>query len=335
MDLFLKQLLTTHSVSGCEEPVREIIRNYASSWASEIQEDPVGNLMIKENYSENGIILAAHMDEIGLMITSVTEDGMLHVCKVGGIYVPMYFGHIVRIFTKKGTIYGSVAIKRDLYSKDNKPGDILIDIGAKNKNDALQYVSIGDVITLDSDCRELQNGRICGRNLDDKTGVYVITEALRRAKERGLTAPVAAVGTVGEETSQNGACWAAARLKPRMAIIVDVTYTSDHSYGSKPEDYGDIRLGSGPAICINPIINRKHIAKLQEIADKKHISLQYETSVSHTGTDADRIHYTGLGVEVLLVSIPLRYMHAASEIVEYSDMENCIELIAEYLLTLS
>ena len=132
----------------------------------------------------------------------------------------------------------------------------------------------------------------------------------------------------------NGAHWAAARLKPRLAIIVDVTFTSDYPHGSKPEDYGDIRLGHGPAICINPIINRAHIEELQSIAAKHNLSLQYETSVSRTCTDADRIHYAANGVEVLLVSIPLRYMHSACETGDLKDIEDCIELISQYLLAL-
>ena len=322
----------THSVSGCEQAARAIIRDYTAPWASQIQEDAVGNLMVCENLQENGIMLAAHMDEIGLMVNYISEDGLLHVCKVGGISIPMYFGQMVRIFTSKGMIYGSVSVKRDLY-KDSKISDILIDIGAKDKKDAETYVSVGDVITFDSDCHDLLNGRICGRNMDDKTGIYVIMEALRRAKEKGLRSSVAAVATVGEETTQDGAMWSASRLKPRLAIIVDVTYTSDHPHGSKPEDYGDIRLGCGPAICINPIINRKHIKELQNISEKHNIHLQYETSVSNTCTDADRIHYANNGVEVLLVSIPLRYMHAAGEIADTKDIEDCVTLILEYLLT--
>lgn len=334
MNTLLHSLLTTHSVSGCEESASTIIENYAKDWAASIQHDPVGNLIVSENFSENGILLAAHMDEIGLMVNYISDDGMLHVCKVGGIYVPMYFGHIVRIFTRNGMIYGSVSVKRSLYSNDAKHADILIDIGARDKKDAESYVSVGDVITFDSDCRQLLNGRICGRNLDDKTGVYVIMESLRRAKEQGLKGSVSAVATVGEETTQNGAFWAASRLKPRLAIIVDVTYTSDHPNGSKPEDYGDIALGKGPAICINPIINRSHIDELRRIAEEHNIHLQYETSVSATCTDADRIHYAANGVEVLLVSIPLRYMHSACETGELQDMEDCITLISQYLLSL-
>ena len=334
MNTLLHNLLTTHSVTGCEDAARKIIGDYAKNWASHISSDNVGNLIVRENPAEGGILLAAHMDEIGLMVNYISDDGMLHVCKVGGIYIPMYFGHMVRIFTKNGPIYGSVSVKRSLYTQDAKVSDILIDIGARSKEDAGKYVEVGDVITFDSDYHELLNGRICGRNLDDKTGVYVIMEALRRAKEMGLKGSVSAVATVGEETSQNGACWAASRLKPRLAIVVDVTYTSDTPHGSKPEDYGEIALGKGPAICINPIINRVHIEELRTVAKNLNINLQYEASSCATCTDADRIHYAADGVEVLLVSIPLRYMHSACETGALQDMEDCINLISNYLLYL-
>lgn len=332
MNPFLSELLHTTSVSGFTDDAGRVIENYARTWAENVSRDPVGNILVKENSAEGGLMLSAHMDEIGLMVSYILPDGKLCVYKVGGIYIPMYFGHIVRVHTRSGVLYGSVSVCKEIYQPDAKATDIIVDIGAESREEAASLVSVGDMVTFDSDYREQLHNQVCARALDDKSGVYVIMEALRRAKKMGLKTSATAAATVGEETTKNGACWAAARVKPRLAFVVDGTYTCDYAHGSKKEEYGEVRLGKGPVIAINPIITRDNIGKITRIAQKHNIPLQFEPAATVTYTDADRIHYSGGGVEVVLVSVPMRYMHSACETINLNDLETCADLLAYCLL---
>lgn len=332
MNEFLGKLLLTRSVSGREFPAADCIEEYAGKWASSVTRDARGNVYVQENGREGGIMLDAHIDEIGVMVNYITEEGLLHVVKLGGIHVPMYFGHIARVHTRTGDIFGSVLIANSLYSGNATTKDIIIDIGARSYEEAAALVHIGDVVTLDTDYRELMNDRICSRALDDKIGVYTILEALRRAKEQGLKIPVSACTTCGEETTKDGASWAAARVNPRVSIAVDVTFSGDHPYGSPKEEYGDVRLGRGPVIAYNPMLSRSRIEVLEQIAKEKGIPYQFECSSDKSYTNTDAIHFSNKGVESIILSIPLRYMHSEAELIDMNDVENLIELIKEYLL---
>lgn len=330
---FLNKMLQTASVSGNEENIQGIIKEYMSPVVDKFMEDSVGNVISVLNpESEKKVLMMGHIDEIGLRVTYIKADGMLKVTKAGGIYVDVYPGQKVRVITKDGVIYGSVLISRDLCKKTPlEVSDITIDIGADSKEEAEKYVTVGDDVILDTDYRDLLNDKICSRALDDKIGAYVILEATRRAKERGCKAGVYCATTVGEETSRNGAYWASANVEPTEAIAVDVTYTSDYE-GTNPETYGDIKLGGGPVFCINPTVDKKINEAFVEIAKEKGIPYQFELSVGDTGTDATKVHCSGKGVRIALVSVPLRYMHSPSEVASMKDVENCIELLAEYLM---
>ena len=239
----------------------------------------------------------------------------------------------MRVHTKDGIVYGAVVNTRSLSGKkDLENSNLLVDIGASSKKEALQYVQIGDTITFDTDYRELKNNLITGRALDDRSGAFVVIEALRRAKEKGCKVGVYSATTVGEESGMRGAYWAASRVEPTMSIAVDVTYATDYP-GSGRE--GDVRLGNGPVLCIAPYINRNMNTLLKETAQKLNMNLQVETESGMTGTDADKIHYSGKGVPVCLVSIPLRYMHNPDEVGSLKDIEDCIELLSEFLCSLN
>lgn len=331
MEKFLSDLLKTASVTGCENAAGDAVLDYARENGLASYRAGIGYVAVGDVEARGGVLLAAHMDEIGLMVSCIMPDGMLHVCSVGGIYIPMYFGHAVRIHTKNGVVYGSVSASRELFRKEQKATDIIVDIGARSGEEAAQWVEAGDIVTFDSDYRLLKNNRLAGRALDDKTGVYVVMEALRRAKAAGVRTPAAACATVGEETVKNGAYAAASRLRPKLAVVVDVTYATDYAHSVSEAECGKITLGGGPAIAINPICSRARIDVLRRAAEGCGITLQYETSGARTCTDADCIHQTGEGVETLIVSIPMRYMHSACETVDLQDVEDCIELIAAYL----
>ena len=333
---FLFELLKTGSVSGNEAELEKKIYDYMQDKADKVTVDEMGNVTAVVNpESPFKVLLTGHADEIGLMVSAVGSDGSLMVRRIGGIYTGGYPGHKVRVYTKNGIIYGAVANSDDISkNKELEPSALRIDIGAKDKEDALRYVELGDTVTYDTDVRELLNDRITGRALDDRVGAFVVMEALAKAREKGASVGCYAAATTGEETSMNGAYFTASRVKPDLAIAVDVTWTSDNS-GISEAETGDIALDEGPVLCNNPTIHKKINAMLRECAAKLDIRVQTEAASGHTGTDGDTIHRSGIGVPFALVSIPLRYMHNPDEVVSLRDIQECIDLLAEFLISCS
>ncbi|WP_461822036.1 M20/M25/M40 family metallo-hydrolase [Blautia stercoris] len=331
-ETFLTNLLSSISVSGYEEPVQEVVEAEMKNYADEIRRDEMQNLTCVLNPdSDVRIMLSAHADEIGLMISNIREDGRLQVIDRGGIVPATYPGRQVRIKTKNGEVYGVVEAYRSLFKDENLgTKQFLIDIGAKDKEDALNYVSLGDPIVPDTPIRKLANGKFTARALDDRLGVYIIMEALKRAKELDCKVGIYAASTTGEETTKTGAYWTSARIQPTMAIVVDVTYTSDCS-GMDPAEMGTVCLGEGPVLCNSPIVVKALNEKMEECAKKAGISVQREAASRLSYTDGDQIHFSNQGVPMVLVSIPLRYMHMPAEVADEKDVEGCIELIAQFL----
>lgn len=329
---FLKNILKSISVSGYEEPLQNIVREEMQNVADEIREDEMHNLVCVANPdSPVRILLSAHADEIGLMISNITEDGRLQVVDRGGVVVPTYPGQQVIVKTKEREIPGVVEAYRGLFEKQGmSTKDLKIDIGAKDRKDALRYVKPGDPVVPDTHIRTLANGRITSRALDDRIGVYIIMEALKRAKERGCTSGIYAASTTGEETTKTGAYWCSARIHPTLAVVVDVTYTRD-CLGMDPAEMGQVELGKGPVLCYSPIVAKELNEKMERTAKKANIPVQWEVASRLSYTDADKIHFSNEGVPVVLVSVPLRYMHMPCEVADLSDVEHCIELIAHFL----
>ncbi len=333
---FLFDLLSTGSVSGNEAQIEKKIYDYMQDKADLVTVDELGNVTAALNpEADFKVLLAGHADEIGLMVTSVGGDGTLAVTNIGGIYTTTYPGHKVRIHTKNGVIYGAVANSRDTAKNgDLKASDLRIDIGAKDKEDALKYVDLGDTVTFDTDVRELLNNRITGRALDDRIGAFIVMEALGEAKKKGASVGCYAAATTGEETTGNGAFFTASRVKPNVAVAVDVTYTSDNC-GISEALTGDIAVGKGPVLCNNPSVHKKLNLILRDCAKKLGMEVQTEAANGHTGTDGDTMHLTGIGVPFALVSIPLRYMHNPDEVGSLDDIQNCIDLLAEFFAACS
>lgn len=331
---FLFELLRTGSVSGNEAELEKKIYDYMQDKADLVTVDELGNVTAIINPdAQFKVLLSGHADEIGLMISAVGSDGMLMVTRIGGIYTTAYPGHKVRIYTKNGILYGAVANSRQIAkNKEIDASDLRIDIGAKDRDDALKYVELGDTVTFDTDVRELLNDCITGRALDDRLGAFIVMEALAEAKKKGASVGCYAVTTTGEETTGNGAYFTASRIKPNIAIAVDVTYTSDNC-GISAAETGDIAVGKGPVICNNPSIHKKVNQHLRVCAQILNMELQTEAASGRTGTDGDIIHKTGIGVPFALVSIPLRYMHNPAEVGSLKDVQDCIDLLAEFFVS--
>ncbi len=331
---FLYTLLDSMSVSGHEIPLQKKVIEHMKPCCDEIRTDYTGNVIsIINPQAPFKVLLAAHIDEVGLVVTHIREDGMLHVTTSGGPRIAIYSGHQVLVYGKNGTYCGTVAFYRDLVKKDMKEEDLVIDIGAKDEKDARKYVREGDPVHLNSYHQEMLNGFLSARGIDDRGCAFIILEAMKLAKERGCQIGVYAVTTVGEETNGRGAYWAGARVQPDVAIAVDVTYANDCP-GMDPNGGGKVKLGSGPVLCNAPFGTPK-IQELLETVAGEDIPLQLETSTERTYTDADKLHQSCLGVPTALVSLPLRYMHCPSEVCAEKDIENSIELLARFLCTIN
>ncbi|MBQ7486498.1 MAG: M42 family peptidase [Clostridia bacterium] len=337
---FLNQLLNTVSVSGNEEPNQKNVIEYCRSFADRIQTDTVGNVIgVINPEAEYRVLLCGHIDEIGFRVTCIDDKGLIHIQKAGGVKQKLYVGAPMQIqhetitdgipvYTK---VAGVCAVVDDLLKKEEvKARDLVIDIGASTKEEAMAAVSVGDSVCADTVVRDLLGDCITCRALDDKTGVYAILEAAKRARENGTANGIYAASTVGEETTERGAFFAAAAIKPMCAVIVDVTWTSDCP-GTDPADTGDIRLGAGPVLCKGSRVSKPLNRLLEQIAAEKQIPLQYEVAGEDTCTDADTVMFTGVGIPVVLISIPLRYMHSSVEVACTRDIDQVVELLSAFL----
>ena len=328
---FLYELLDNMSVSGHEIGQQKKVIAEMTPHCDEIRTDCTGNVICVLNPDAPvRVLLAGHVDEIGLVVTQIQDDGLLRVARAGGIYPAGYPGHQVVVHTANGPVYGAVNNHRGLVKEDMKASDLYIDIGAKDGADARKYVEIGDPVHFHSHHQEMLNGLLTARAVDDRGGVFIVMEALKRARELGCTVGVYAASTVGEETTGRGATWAANAVQAHAAIAVDVTYATDVP-GTKPEESGVVKLGLGPVICNSSLCNKKMNDLLKSCARDHGIPYQVETFIGRTSTDGDTIHLAGTGTATALLSLPLRYMHNPCEMCALSDVENAIELLARFL----
>ncbi len=332
---FMKDLLTTCSVSGHEEAIQQKALAFGKTFAHSQQTDPSGNaLSILNPDAAHKLLLCGHIDEIGFIVTHIDGNGMIHVTGAGGIRAKQYLACPMQIWHKGSMVSAVAASSRDLLKKEEvTAADLLLDIGANSKEDAMKAVSIGDPVCADVQVLELRNDRFSCRGMDNRTGAFVVLEAAKRAAEKGAKIGVYAATTVGEETTMRGAYYAGARVKPDCCIAVDVTWASDGA-GADPYATGEITVGGGPVLCMGSPVNKPLNGVLRETAEKLDMTVQWEVAAGSTGTDGDAVNRTGAGVPMALVSIPLRYMHSSVETGSWKDLEGCIELISEFILVM-
>jgi endoglucanase len=210
-----------------------------------------------------------------------------------------------------------------------KTKDMWLDIGAKDKDEAVGVVSIGDPVTLELGYQEMRNGFANSPGMDDKTGLWVAMEAARRAKSRGLSVALYAVATVQEEVGLRGATTSAYGVHPHVGVAIDVTHATDCPTIDKTQE-GDVKLGGGPVVYRGPNMNPLVVERLRAAAEAGDIVCQWAASGRGTGTDANAIQLTREGVAAGLVSVPNRYMHSAVEMVSLHDVDQCAELLAAF-----
>ena len=333
---FFKRLLSTPGPSGYEGAAAEVWREEARSFA-EVRGDRMGNSLATIGAGGGPrVMLAGHIDEIGVIVTHIDEGGRLRFTGIGGWDPQVLVGQRVRLRTQGGEVVGVIGKKAihlmepEERKKASQIKGLWIDIGAKDADEAKGMVRVGDAGVLDQDLVELPNGRVASRSVDNRMGAFVVLEALRLLSEEALAAEVVAVACVQEEIGLYGARGAAFGLDPDAAVAVDVTHATDTPGISKDEN-GDHALGSGPVIArasnLSPLVSDGLIAAA-EAAD---IPYTLQADSRSTGTDADAIQFQRAGIATGLVSCPNRYMHSPNEMVDLEDVENCARVIAEYI----
>ncbi len=335
---FLTELLAARSPSGSEQEAQAVFDRHVKPAADAYAKDALGNRLATLNPAgDPTLMLAGHIDELGLMITYVNKDGFLYFSTIGGHDRTVIAGRRVVISTAHGPVKG-VTGKRAVHLMDEADRkkvpeihEIWIDIGVRSKAEALERVQIGDAATYDH-AFELLHGSIgTARAFDDKVGAYIVGETLIRLsrEKKKLAAKVVAVATVQEEIGVRGATTSAYAVNPHFAIAVDVGHATDHP-DCDNRKFGEVKLGGGPIICRGPNINPRVFDRLVRAAKGLKLTCQIEGESRPTGTDARAMQMGRGGVATGLVSIPLRYMHTPSEIVDLKDVENCVRLLVAF-----
>lgn len=339
--MFLENLLNSSGPSGFEIETAKIYREYTAKFADRVYTDVMGNsIAVLNEKAELKVMLAGHYDEIGFQVVYISDEGYIYFRNVGGIDRLTVPGTEIEILTNKGRIPGVIGKKPIHLVKEKerdtvpKLEDLWIDIGAENKKEASNIVSIGDPIAVRSNYKRLGKNKIMSKGMDDKIGAFVAAETLRELSAKKISCAVYAVGTVQEELGLRGATPSAFGIDPHVGFAIDVGFATDVPDIPKKES-GDLKLGKGPALSRNADNNPVLLKKLTDVAKKKKIKYQVKAGFRASGgTDTSTIQLTRSGVATALISIPNRYMHTPVEICDIRDVEGAIKLLAETIATL-
>jgi endoglucanase len=329
----LEKLCNAFGVSGAETQVRDLLQNVMSSHCNTTQIDSMGNLICYKKGNKgykNSIMLAAHMDEVGFIISGITNEGYLRFKTVGGIDI--------RVITAKSVVVGPQkipgvigVIPPHLDEKENnatpKTGDLFIDIGAKDAEQAKKYINIGDYAGFDSKFMEFGSCLVKAKALDNRVGCYILTELANYIYAHDVYFSF----TVQEEVGCRGAATAAYNVLPSVALVVETTTCSD-VIGTEKEDYST-RLNQGAAISLldRTSYSDKGIVKaLVTTAKNNNIKYQYKQTTLG-GNDAGTIHLTENGIRTGVISVPCRYIHSPSSVASKNDIEGCRDIIYNLL----
>jgi putative aminopeptidase FrvX len=334
----LRKLSNAHGVSGSEGSVYSVIRKELKGHVDEIREDPLGNLIAVKKGNKFKVMLAAHMDEIGLMVKYIDEKGFIRFVALGGWYGPTLYNQRVVLHTVGGPVFGVIGGKpphmmdEEERKKVIKIDDMFIDVGATNRDEIEHLgIDVGTPITIDREFRELANSRVTGKAFDNRAGVAMLIKTLQTMKSP-LT--VFGVFTVQEEVGLKGARTSAYTIEPDIAIATDVTIPGDHP-GIEMKDAA-VEMGKGPVITIvdssgrGLIADRRVVKWLKDAADAHGITVQMEVGTGGT-TDATAIHLTKGGIPSTTISPPTRYIHSPVEVLDLQDIEAGVKLLVAAL----
>ncbi len=328
----LKKLSLADGVSGLEESAGTTALEMLKEYCLDAEIDSAGNIIgsIESSSDKKRVLLDAHIDQVGFIVTAITEEGFIRVGNVGGLDMRIMPAQNVSVHGRR-TIPGVIAsVPPHLSGGEEKVmavTDVLIDTGY-SKEELSTIVSPGDRITFDTPFMELQGDCIAARSMDDRCGVAAILYALELLKGKELPCNLSVLFSVQEETGENGAEMAGYSINPDVAIAVDVSFACAH--GDDPVKCG--KMGKGAMIGISPTLSGELSQTLISKAQEENLPWQYEIMNGTTGTNADRFSVCRGGAKTCTVSIPLRYMHTPSEIISLSDIENTGRLIAAWIM---
>ncbi len=341
----LHELLAAHGPSGYETDPAAVWLRGAGEFAAvstDVMGTPLALVAAKHGFegAAKRLLVMGHIDEIGLIVTHIDDDGYLWFAPVGGWDPQILVGQRVALATRAGVLRGVVGKKpiHLLREEDRKKvteiRELHIDIGAPGGEQARERVRIGDVAVIDADPVQLLGGRLVARALDNRIGSFVALQAARLvAAAGGAEWELAAVAVAQEEITFGGSRTSTFSLAPDAAIVIDVTHATD-APGVEVKELGAHKLGSGPVITRGSTIHPQLFELLYDTATAEQIPFTVEASARATGTDADAVHLTRAGVPTALVSIPLRYMHSPVELVQLDDVHAAARLIAAAALRL-
>jgi tetrahedral aminopeptidase len=340
---FLEKLMGVWCPSGFEEQAQDVIRERVAGRAEEVRTDVHGNVLSAVNPEGTlRVMLAGHVDEIGLMISHIDDAGFLYFQPIGDVDTNVIAGQRVIVHTAGGPIQGVIGRKAiHLMTEEErrvapKLDDLFIDIGAKNGKEARAKVRVSDPATIDVSMKFLLNNRVASRAFDDRAGAFVVTETLLELAKRKPKVAVWSVTTVQEEIGLRGSKTSAFGIDPHVGIAVDVGHSSDWAGADREKrKLGDVKLGLGPILCRGPNINPLVIEGLEATAKARKIPYQFQAEPRATGTDANSLQVNRSGVAAALVSVPNRYMHTPVEMVSLDDLDSTIRLLTEYIMTLT
>jgi endoglucanase len=335
----LKKLTDASGISGFEDGIRNVIIDELKDHVDGIDVDNMGNMIATRKGKEGGkkVMLAAHMDEIGLMVRYIDKNGFIKFSKIGGINDQMLLNQEVTVKTSKGDVIGVIGSKPPHRMKESERKkvlgyeDMFIDIGAADKEEAEKMVAVGDPILINQDFAELGKSLVKAKALDNRVGCAVLVEAMKQLES---DATVYGVATVQEEVGLKGAKTSAFKVNPDLAIVLDVTISGDHP-GVKEEE-APAKAGKGPVIVLADaggrgiITNLKVKELLTSTADEEKIPYQLEVSEGGT-TDASVIHLTREGIPTGVISPAARYIHTPVSVINVEDVENAVKLIVAVL----
>ncbi len=338
----LRKLLTAPGPSGYEQAAAAVFRDAAAAFA-DVSHDTVGSTVARVKGTGDGPLLAVigHIDEIGLIVHHIDDEGFLYFSGVGGWDPMILVGQRVEVATREGIVHGVVGkkpihlLKEEERKKVPELRSLHIDIGATGGDEARKRVRIGDVAVIGGEPLEYPNRRVVSRSMDNRLGCFVAFEVARLVAEAGgAPGDVAGAAVTQEEITFAGARTTAFTLEPDIAIVVDVTFATD-SPGTEEKELGSHKLGTGPVITRGSTLDPQVFELMHATAEEAGIPFSVAASARYTGTDADAVHISRGGVPTGVVSIPLRYMHSPVEMVQLDDVENSAKLIAAFAQKLS
>lgn len=336
---FLDVLSSGSTVSGYEHKIKDTIEYAFQEYTDETSVDSLGNIIsIKKGINNDKnikIMLAAHMDEIGLMVKYIEDNGFIRFTNIGGVDPRTILGQEVIVHGKKD-LFGVIGSKpphlqeAQELNKAIKLEDMIIDIGY-SKEEVESLVNIGDVITIRRNFKSLFNDSVTGKALDNKTSIVAMLECAKELAQINHQADIYFVSTVQEEVGMRGAFTSTYKINPDIGIAVDV------GFGHTPElaKHSTLDMGKGPGITIGGNIHpglRKHLVR---VAEKYNINYQQEVTPGPTGTDGRAMQITRQGIPTLCLSIPLRYMHTSVEVANMKDIENTGKLLAFFIASIT